>query len=191
MEGKPLQESSIHHGAFKSTMLEICSLANIPVIPFAKSPAGPESYPLLRVAMELETSQRVETMDLSQVVVSTTGGSATYDSVTVSASDDGSFTAKVRGDCASPNTSVSVSVAEQVSGTKTTSVTKTALCTGGSGGETEDSVFAEIAGSDGAVSLSEVLSYISGKGGLSAIVTSGGSKLAGVIKAAKSALGLS
>ena len=126
----------------------------------------------------------------SQVVVST-GGATTYDSVTVSASDDGSFTAKVRGDCASPNTSVSVSVAEQVSGSKTTSVTKTALCTGGSGGDTEDSVFSAIAGSDGVVSLSEVTAYITAQGGLASIVTSGGGKLSGVIKAAKAALGLS
>ena len=126
----------------------------------------------------------------SQVVVST-GASTTYDSVTVSASDDGSFAAKVRGDCGAPNTSVSVSVAEQVSGTKTTAVTKTALCTGGSGGDTVDSIFAAIVGSDGVATISEVTAYLTAQGGLSAVVTAGGAKLAGVIKAAKSALGLS
>lgn len=123
----------------------------------------------------------------SRVVVST--GSTTFDSVTVVASDDGSFTAKVRGDCATA-TSVTVNVAEEVSGTKTTSVTKTALCSG----ETEvseDSIFTEIAGSDGIVAISEVLSYVSANGGLAAIVSAGGGKLAGVIKAAKAALGLS
>ena len=128
-------------------------------------------------------------VDAGAQVVVTTGGTTTYDSVTVAASTDGSFTAKVRGDCATA-ASVSVSVTEQVSGTKTTSVTKTALCTEG-GGETEDSVFTEIAGDDGQATLSEVTSYITAQGGLSAIVTAGGGKLAGLIKAAKAALGLS
>ncbi|MBI2995383.1 MAG: hypothetical protein HYY52_01570 [Candidatus Melainabacteria bacterium] len=124
-------------------------------------------------------------------VVVTTGGTTTYDSVTVVASEDGSFTAKLRGDCAASATSVSVSVAESVSGTKTTSVTKTALCAGGGGGQTADDVFNAIAGSDGSVTLSELTTYITAQGGLGAIITSGGSKLQGVIKAAKSALGLS
>ena len=123
----------------------------------------------------------------AQVVVST--GTTTFDSVTVVASDDGSFTAKVRGDCATA-TSVTVTVAEQVSGTKTNSVTKTALCSGETAVD-EDAVFNEIAGSDGAVSIDEVLSYVSSNGGLAALVSAGGGKLAGVIKAAKSALGLS
>ncbi len=125
----------------------------------------------------------------AEVVITT--GSTTYDSTTVVSSDDGSFTAKLRGDCASPATSVTVNVTQQVSGSKTTSVTKTVLCAGGTTGETEDTVFTEIAGSDGKATVAEVLSYVTGKGGLSAIVTAGGSKLAGVIKAAKSALGLS
>ncbi len=124
----------------------------------------------------------------SQVVV-TTGGTTTFDSVTVVASDDGSFTAKVRGDCATA-TSITVTVTEQVGGTKTTSVTKTALCSGETAAD-EDAVFNEIAGSDGIVTIDEVLSYVSANGGLAAIVSAGGGKLAGVIKAAKSALGLS
>ena len=125
----------------------------------------------------------------AQVLV-TTGGSSAYDTVTVASSTDGSFTAKLRGDCATAS-SVTVTVAEKVSGTSTTSVTKTALCTGGSSGPTADSVFNDIAGSDGKVTISEVLSYVSANGGLSAIVSAGGGQLAGVIKAAKAALGLS
>ena len=123
----------------------------------------------------------------SQVVIST--GTTTYDSVTVFASKDGSFTAKLRGNCASPNTSVSVTVAEKIGTTTTTSVSKTVLC-GGSTGATEDSVFAEIAGADGTATISEVLAYITSKGGLSSIVSAGGATLSGVIKAAKAALGL-
>lgn len=125
----------------------------------------------------------------AQVVVST-GGSSTYDTVTVSSAADGSFTAKLRGDCSAAS-SVTVTVAERVSGANTTSVSKTALCTGGGSGPTEDSVFNEIAGADGIVSISEVLSYVSANGGLAAIVSAGGGQLAGVIKAAKAALGLS
>lgn len=123
----------------------------------------------------------------AQVVIST--GSTTYDSVTVFASKDGSFTAKLRGDCASPNTSVSVTVAEKIGTTTTTSVAKTALCNG-STGATEDSVFAEIAGADGTATITEVLAYITSKGGLSSIISAGGATLSGVIKAAKAALGL-
>ena len=125
----------------------------------------------------------------AQVVV-TTGSSSTYDSTTVVASDDGSFAAKLRGDCAVA-TSVNVTVTEQVSGTKTTSATKTAACGGTGGGQTVDQVFADIAGSDGKATIAEVLSYVSSKGGLAAIVSAGGNALQGVIKAAKSALGLS
>ena len=123
----------------------------------------------------------------AQVLV-TTGGSTAYDSVTVVASTDGSFAAKVRGDCMT-GSSIPVSVTASVSGTSTASVSKTALCQGAT--ETEDTVFGDIAGSDGKATIAEVLAYISGKGGLSAIITAGGPKLAGVIKAAKSALGLS
>lgn len=130
-------------------------------------------------------------VDNGAEVIITTGGTTTYDSVTVVASNDGSLTGNLRGDCAPPATSVSVSVTEQVSGTKTTSVTKTVLCSGQVGGVTEDSVFTEIAGSDGVATVSEVLTYVSSNGGLAAIVSAGGGKLAGVIKAAKSALGLS
>jgi len=125
----------------------------------------------------------------SQVTV-TSGSSSTYDSVTVFASSDGSFTAKLRGDCASPSTSVTVTVTEKLSGTSTTAVTKTALCNG-STGATADSVAAEIAGADGVATITEVLSFITSKGGLSAVISAGGSTLDGVIKAAKSALGLS
>lgn len=121
--------------------------------------------------------------------VEVTSGTTTYDSVTVVASTDGSFTAKVRGDCATA-TSVTVNVAEVVSGTKSNSVVKTALCSGETAVD-EDSVFNEIAGSDGRVDISEVLSYVSANGGLAALVSAGGGKLSGVIKAAKSALGLS
>ena len=123
----------------------------------------------------------------AQVLV-TTGGSTAYDSVTVVASTDGSFAAKVRGDCMS-GSSIPVSVTASVSGTSTASVSKTALCQGAT--ETEDTVFGDIAGSDGKATIAEVLAYISGKGGLSAVITAGGPKLAGVIKAARSALGLS
>jgi hypothetical protein len=125
----------------------------------------------------------------SQVTV-TSGSSSTYDSVTVFASSDGSFTAKLRGDCASPNTSVTVTVTEKLSGTSTTAVTKTALC-GGSSGQTAQDVFNEIAGSDGVATITEVLAYITSKGGLSAVISAGGATLDGVILAAKSALGLS
>ena len=52
-------------------------------------------------------------------------------------------------------------------------------------------MLSEIAGSDGKATVTEVLSYVTAQGGLAAIITSGGSKLAGVIKAAKAALGLS
>ncbi len=117
---------------------------------------------------------------------------SSFDVVTVFASNDGSFTAKLRGDCASPATSVTVTVTEKVSGSSTTAVTKTALCGGATGGtDTEDSVFASIAGADGVVSITEVLSFITTKGGLSAVISAGGATLSGVIKAAKSALGLS
>ncbi len=126
----------------------------------------------------------------AQVVVTTGSGTTTYDSVTVVSSTDGSFTAKLRGDCASPATSVSVTVAESVSGTATTSVSKTALCNG-STGDTADSVFTEIAGADGTATITEVLNYITSKGGLSAVISAGGATLDGVIKAVKSVLGLS
>lgn len=126
----------------------------------------------------------------AQVVV-TTGSSTTYDSVTVFASQDGSFTAKLRGDCATA-TSVTVNVAEQVSGTKTTAATKTAICGGSSGGgQSVDDIFNEIAGGDGTPTIAEVLSYVSAQGGLAAVVTAGGNELQAVIKAAKAALGLS
>lgn len=125
----------------------------------------------------------------AQVVV-TTGSSSTYDSTTVVASEDGSFTANLRGDCATA-TSVAVNVTEKVSGTSTTTATKTAVCGGSGAGQTADQVFSEIAGSDGKATISEVLSYVSSKGGLSSVVSAGGSLLQGVIKAAKSALGLS
>ena len=65
-------------------------------------------------------------------------------------------------------------------------------CNGAGGtGQTIDQVFNDIAGSDGKATISEVLSYVSSKGGLAAIVSLGGNTLLGVIKAAKSALGLS
>ena len=131
------------------------------------------------------------TVDGGAQVVVTTGSSTTYDSVTVVASQDGSFTAKLRGDCATA-TSVTVNVAEQVSGTKTTTATKTAICGGSSGGgQTVDEIFNEIAGADGTVTIAEVLSYVSAQGGLAAVVTAGGNGLQAVIKAAKAALGLS
>ncbi|OGI10531.1 MAG: hypothetical protein A3I68_00010 [Candidatus Melainabacteria bacterium RIFCSPLOWO2_02_FULL_35_15] len=125
----------------------------------------------------------------AQVVV-TTGSSSTYDSTTVVASEDGSFTANLRGDCATA-TSVTVNVTEKVSGTSSTTATKTAVCGGSGAGQTADQVFGEIAGSDGKATISEVLSYVSSKGGLASIVSAGGNLLQGVIKAAKSALGLS
>ncbi len=125
----------------------------------------------------------------AQVVV-TTGASTTYDTTTVTASEDGSFTAKLRGDCATA-TSITVNAAEQVSGTKTTAATKTAICGGGGSGQSVDDIFNQIAGADGKVSIAEVLSFVSSNGGLSAVVTAGGNTLQAVIKAAKSALGLS
>ncbi len=124
----------------------------------------------------------------AQVVV-TTGTSSTYDSTTVTASSDGSFTAKLRGDC-SGSTSVTVNVTERVSGTSSTTATKTALCNGVSGGQSVDDIVAEIA-AGGSVTIAKVLSYVSSNGGLAAIVTAGGNKLQAVIKAAKTALGLS
>lgn len=130
-------------------------------------------------------------VDNGAEVTISTGATTTYDSVTVVSSDNGSFTGNVRGDCAAPSTSVSVTVVGKVSSTATTSVTKTALCGGGGGGPSVDDVFNEIAGSDGTATISEVLSYVTAQGGLASIVSSGGSKLAGVIKAAKAALGLS
>lgn len=118
-----------------------------------------------------------------------TGGTTTYDSVTVVASDDGSFTAKVRGDCTTAS-SVTVTATGAVSGTSSASVTKTALCQGAT--ESEDTVFADIDTSDdGSTSIDEVLAYVTAQGGLASIVTAGGSTLAGVIKAVKNALGLS
>ncbi|MBI3591298.1 MAG: hypothetical protein HY094_07995 [Candidatus Melainabacteria bacterium] len=124
------------------------------------------------------------------VITSGPNASTVYGSTTVIASTDGSFTAMLRGDCSPPNTSLTLIVTEQLSGNKSTSVTKTALCNGATG-ETADSVFAAIAGSDGQATVAKVLSYVSAQGGLSAIVTAGGAKLQGVIKAAKAALGLS
>ncbi len=125
----------------------------------------------------------------AQVVV-TTGSASTYDTTTVVASTDGSFTAKLRGDCGSA-TSITVNVAEQVSGTKTTTATKTALCNGASGGGASvDDIVAEIA-AGGSITIAKVLSYVSSNGGLAAVVSAGGNKLQAVIKAAKTALGLS
>ena len=123
----------------------------------------------------------------AQVVVST-GSSSTYDSVTVFASGDGSFAAKLRGDCAA-STSIAVNVTEQVSGTKTTTVSKTAVCGGGAGQKSVDDFVAEISAKGSGIT--GVLAYVSDKGGLSAVVSAGGNLLKAVIQAAKAALGLS
>jgi len=122
-------------------------------------------------------------------VAVTTGGSTAFDSVTVVASDDGSFTAKVRGDCSSAS-SITVTATGSVSGTSTASVTKTALCSGSPGGV--DAELAKIDGDgDGSFTVDEVLSYITTEGGLAAVVSAGGDKLTAVIQAVKGALGLS
>ena len=124
----------------------------------------------------------------SQVAI-TTGSNTTYDSVTVFGSTDGSFSAKLRGDCA-VSMSITVNINEQVSGTKTTVVTKTAICGGGTGDtKTVEQFLTDIqaAGSG----ITGVLSYVSQQGGLAALVSKGGNQLKAVIQAAKTALGLS
>ena len=63
-------------------------------------------------------------------VVATTGDATIYDSATVVASDDGTFTTKLRGNCASPTKSVTVTITVLVSGTKMASIIKTAVCRG-------------------------------------------------------------
>ena len=131
------------------------------------------------------------TVDGGAQVVVTTGSSSTYDSTTVTASDDGSFAAKLRGDCTVAGASITVNVTEQVSGTKTTTVTKTAVCGGSGPGKSVDDIVKDIVGADGKATIAKVLSYVSSNGGLAAIVSAGGNVLQAVIKAAKSALGLS
>lgn len=127
-------------------------------------------------------------VDAGADVTVTTGGTATFDSVTVVADKNGAFTAKVRGDCAGAS-SVTVNVTPSISGTTGTAVTKTALCQGAT--ESEDTVFADIDADDnGSTSIDEVLTYVEAQGGLAAVVSAGGAKLAGVIKAVKNALGL-
>lgn len=125
----------------------------------------------------------------ADITVSAGSGSVTYDSVTVKSSDDGSFKAIIRGDC-STATSVTVTVSAAVSGTASAAVTKTSKCTEAAAVDA-DAIFTEIAGTDGVATIDEVLSYVTAQGGLSSIVSEGGGKLEGLIKAAKAALGLS
>ncbi len=125
----------------------------------------------------------------AEVLVTTGTTTNPYDSVTVVSSDDGSFIARVRGDCSS-SMSVIVSVSEQVSGIITIPITRTFNCQIKSLCD-ENCILNEIAGTDGKVSSEELLSYIRNQGGLAPIISEGGVKLSGIIKAAKAVLGLS
>ena len=129
-------------------------------------------------------------VDPGAEVVVKAGGTTTFDEVTVFASDDGSFTANVRGDCSGTNTSVSVTATPQISGTTGTGASKTALCSGETAVDA-DAILTEIRGEDGTASLDEVLAFVTANGGLAAIISEGGGKLDGLILAAKEALGLS
>ncbi len=84
--------------------------------------------------------------------------------------------------------SIIVNIHEQVSGIKTTPIVKTISC------QTslcdESCIFNQIAGSDGIVTVQELITYITSQDGLATIITTGSFKLAGIIKAAKSILGL-
>lgn len=122
----------------------------------------------------------------ADIAVATTDG---FDSVTVKSSADGSFVAKVKGDC-STATSVSVTITPSICGTAGTAATKTALCSGETEQSVED-VQAQIdADSDGTFTVAEVQTFVTAQGGLSAVISAGGNTLQAVINSLLSALGI-
>ena len=122
----------------------------------------------------------------AEIVVSS-GDSTPYDSVTVVSSQDGSFTAKLRGVCTNPD-SITVNIFEQISGIKTVPITKTITC---SIADPCPDVYNCAFNINIPPSIEEILDYITAQGGLAKIVAAGGKKLAVLIEAVKAALGLS
>ncbi len=117
-----------------------------------------------------------------------------FDSVTVTSKNTGAFTAKLQGDFSKGD--VTLNLKQTVNGTDSTQVSKTvsqqsSLTSSSSGGLACENTVCGCENRNCTPTFPIILNYVQTNGGLSKIVSSGGSTLTELINSIKKALGLS